>query len=76
MHLHYYIVITEVLITGSVYRSLFNLIIEEYTAVIHENNSISYMTIRGIMVAQWLRYCATNRKVAGSISGGFIGIFH
>jgi hypothetical protein len=27
-------------------------------------------------VAQWLRYCATNRKVAGSIPGGVIGIFH
>jgi hypothetical protein len=23
----------------------------------------------------WLRHCATNRKVAGSISGGVIGIF-
>jgi hypothetical protein len=28
------------------------------------------------MVAQWLRYCATNRKVAGSIPDGVIGIFH
>jgi hypothetical protein len=27
-------------------------------------------------VAQWLRYCATNQKVAGSISDGVIGIFH
>jgi len=26
-------------------------------------------------VAQWLRYCATNRKVAGSIPIGVIGIF-
>ena len=25
-------------------------------------------------VAQWLRYCATNRKVAGSIPDGVIGI--
>ena len=24
-------------------------------------------------VAQWLRYCATNRKVAGSIPDGLIG---
>jgi hypothetical protein len=29
-----------------------------------------------LMVAQWLRYCATNRKVAGSIPDGVIGIFH
>ena len=27
-------------------------------------------------VAQWLRCCATNRKVAGSIPGGVVGIFH
>jgi hypothetical protein len=33
--------------------------------------------LRGpLMVAQWLRYCATNWKVAGSIPGGVIGIFH
>ena len=27
-------------------------------------------------MAQWLRCCATNRKVAGSIPDGVIGIFH
>jgi len=27
-------------------------------------------------VAQWLRCCATNRKVAGSIPDVVIGIFH
>jgi hypothetical protein len=27
-------------------------------------------------VAQWLRHCATNRKVAGSIPGDVIGIFN
>jgi len=26
--------------------------------------------------AQWLRRCATNRKVAGSIPDGVTGIFH
>jgi len=25
---------------------------------------------------QWLRHCATNLKVAGSIPAGVIGIFH
>jgi hypothetical protein len=29
----------------------------------------------GHVVAQWLRHCATNRKVAGSIPDGVIGIF-
>jgi hypothetical protein len=28
------------------------------------------------MVAQWLRYCAINRKVTGSIPDGVTGIFH
>jgi hypothetical protein len=28
------------------------------------------------MVAQWLRYCVTNRKVAGSIPDGVTGVFH
>ena len=32
--------------------------------------------ILGTAVAQWLRCCATNRKVAGSIPDGVIGIFH
>jgi hypothetical protein len=27
-------------------------------------------------VAQWLRYCATNRKVAGSIPDGVTEISH
>jgi len=31
---------------------------------------------RETAVAQWLRCCATNRKVAGSIPAGVIGIFH
>jgi hypothetical protein len=29
---------------------------------------------RGTAVAQWLRYCATNQKVAGSIPDGVIDI--
>ena len=32
--------------------------------------------IRGTAVAQWLRCCATNQKVTGSIPDGVIGIFH
>jgi hypothetical protein len=30
---------------------------------------------RGTAVAQWLRFCATNRKVAGSIPDGVIEYF-
>jgi hypothetical protein len=38
---------------------------------------IHFLRLRGpLMVAQWLWYCATNRKVAGSIPDGVIGIFH
>ena len=32
--------------------------------------------VTGTSVAQWLRCCATNRKVAGSIPDGVTGIFH
>jgi len=30
----------------------------------------------GTAVAQWLKCCATNRKVAGSIPTGVGGVFH
>jgi len=33
-------------------------------------------TCNRVAVAQWLRYSATNRKVAGSIPAGVNGIFH
>jgi hypothetical protein len=39
-------------------------------------NFMSTCLIWGTAVAQWLRYCATNRKVVGSIPDGVIGIFH
>jgi len=35
-----------------------------------------YCDILGTAVAQWLRCCATNRKVAGSIPADVFGIFH
>jgi len=39
--------------------------------VIFETSS----AFEGITVAQWLRCCATHRKVAGSISAGVTGFF-
>ena len=36
----------------------------------------TYYWFIGTAVAQWLRYCATNRKVAGSIPDDVIRIFH
>jgi len=38
-------------------------------------NAIWYDTKRGTAVSQWLRCCATNRKVAGSIPAGVSGFF-
>ena len=38
--------------------------------------NLHYVWIMGTAVAPWLRCCATNRKVAGSIPDGVIGIFH
>ena len=36
-----------------------------------------YLSIRiNLAPLQWLRCCVTNLKVAGSIPGGVIGIFH
>ena len=34
-----------------------------------------HVDLFGTAVAQWLRCCATNRKVAGSIPAGFSGFF-
>ena len=36
---------------------------------------LPYLVRRGTAVAQWLRCCATNRKVAGSIPAGVGGFF-
>jgi len=33
-------------------------------------------SLGGNAMAQWLRFCATNRKVAGSIPAGVIEDFH
>ena len=38
--------------------------------------STTLLAAKGTSIAQWLRCCATNRKVAGSILDGVIGIFH
>jgi hypothetical protein len=40
------------------------------------NNCCKQNSSEGTAVAQWLRYCATNWKIAASIPGGVIGIFH
>ena len=40
------------------------------------DNMEKYDKTGGTAVAQWLRFCATNRNVASSIPVGVIGIFH
>ena len=47
-------------------------ILETYLMVFY--GTVHYLP--GTAVAQWLRCCAKNRKVAGSIPDGVIGIFH
>ena len=43
----------------------------------HKHRDLTVYTIyTGNVVEQWLRCCATNRKVTGSIPGFVIGIFH
>jgi len=39
-------------------------------------NNLLHLQWEGTAVGQWLRYCATNRKVAGWFPDGVIGIFH
>ena len=38
--------------------------------------AVDNIVIKIVYWAQWLRCCVTNRKVAGSIPDGIIGIFH
>jgi len=38
--------------------------------------TICICNITGTAVAQWLKCCAINQKVAGLIPAGVIGIFH
>jgi len=38
--------------------------------------SVVHSDLWGTAVVHWLRYCATNQKVAGSIPDGVPGIFH
>jgi hypothetical protein len=41
-----------------------------------KSNIYLYIMCLEYAVVQWLRYCATNRKVTGSPSDGVIGVFH
>ena len=42
------------------------------------NQAVDYYlcVVLPFIMAQWLRCCATNQKVTGSIPDGVIGIFH
>jgi len=51
-------------------------IVAIFTFVFGNTLLTCYSINMGTAVAQWLRICATNRKVAGSIPVGVIGIFH
>jgi len=44
--------------------------------VVMKSGNLNFLEPSGpLAVAQWLRCCATNRKVAGSIPGGVSGFF-
>jgi len=47
-----------------------------HTASPDPENTNMLLVMEGNTVAQWLRCCATNWKVAGSIPAGVIGIFY
>ena len=76
---------TPALICDRVYRQYIYIYIYIYTLPImsNVNNVYTHLAIYlptysmgGTAAAQWLRCYATNRKVAGSIPVGVIGIFH
>jgi hypothetical protein len=52
-----------------------SLLFHQYSAIVLDFYRI-YIILSGHAVAQWLRHCDTNRKVAGLISDGVIGIFN
>jgi hypothetical protein len=41
----------------------------------HDSNIALFLQVKGTAVAQWLRCCVTNQKVAGSIPDGVSGFF-
>jgi hypothetical protein len=53
-----------------------NIFLREERGSLYVKSSGTFSDQGPLMVALWLRYCATNRKVAGSIPGGVNGIFH
>ena len=56
-------------------KLVFNHFAKTYTAYCCKEYFHVYKKLLGTAVAQWLRYCATNRKVAGSIPAGVSGFF-
>jgi len=49
---------------------------QAYTFVRDRFYYMHHQCVRGTRWRSWLRHCATNRTVAGSIPDGVIGIFH
>ena len=62
----------------SKYRITLTKLAEQRGIASSETASFLYQVLStvGTAVAQWLRCCATNRKVAGSIPEVVTGIFH
>jgi len=56
------------------YNTIYNTYYIIYYYILYEIYIMLYET--GTAVTQWLRCCATNRKVGVSIPAGVIGIFH
>jgi hypothetical protein len=52
------------------------LVSEKYISSIMHGATVKVTACVYTAVAQWLRCCAANRKVAGSIPGGVTGNFH
>jgi len=61
-------------IRNSLKQIMFSLLL--YEILCTTTDSAQVPQLLGTAVAQWLRCCATSRKVTGSIPAGAIGIFY
>jgi hypothetical protein len=60
-------ILSQIWVSRGGYYGMWRLFVRRYVRV--------FTNILGTAVAQWLRFCATNRKVTGSIPTGVIGFF-
>jgi len=72
MHTHTYIHTYKQTLHTCTHTQTQKTLILQYSKFLNVSITYSILRLRG---AQWLRCCATNRKIAGSIPAGVSGFF-